>query len=66
MRLLSKMPSRLAAPVLTVDAGKMHKVDPRNVESLFGMWTGKCHTRPPGKHADQLTCESVFKVRRLN
>ena len=36
------MPSRLAAPVLTVDAGKMHKVDPRNVESLFGMWMGKC------------------------
>ncbi|KAF7503019.1 hypothetical protein GJ744_004726 [Endocarpon pusillum] len=38
------MPSRLAAPVLTVDAGKMHKVDPRNVESLFGMWTvfSKC------------------------
>jgi hypothetical protein len=36
------MPSRLAAPVLTVDAGKMHKVDPRNVESLFGMWTGTC------------------------
>lgn len=35
------MPSRLAAPVLTVDAGKMRKVDPRNVESLFGMWTGK-------------------------
>jgi hypothetical protein len=37
---LDTMPSRLAAPVLTVDAGKMHKVDPRNVESLFGMWTG--------------------------
>lgn len=36
------MPSRLAAPVLTVDAGKMHKVDPRNVESLFGMWMGSC------------------------
>ncbi|KAA6413236.1 MAG: hypothetical protein FRX48_02980 [Lasallia pustulata] len=33
------MPSRLAAPVLTVNAGKMHKVDTRNVENLFGMWT---------------------------
>lgn len=44
VRLLDTMPSRLAAPVLTVDAGKMHKVDPRNVESLFGMWTGKWHS----------------------
>ncbi|ETN39120.1 uncharacterized protein HMPREF1541_05343 [Cyphellophora europaea CBS 101466] len=38
------MPSRLNAPVLTLDAAKMHQVDPRNVESLFGMWTvfNKC------------------------
>ncbi|MCJ1480990.1 hypothetical protein MMC06_001146 [Schaereria dolodes] len=38
------MPTRIAAPVLTVDAGKMHKVDTRNVENLFGMWTvfSKC------------------------
>ncbi|KAI9748201.1 MAG: hypothetical protein M4579_007288, partial [Chaenotheca gracillima] len=38
------MPSRLAAPVLTVDAAKMHKVDTRNVENLFGMWAvfSKC------------------------
>jgi hypothetical protein len=38
------MPSRLTAPVLTLDAAKMHQVDPRNVESLFGMWTvfNKC------------------------
>ncbi|KAI9878702.1 MAG: hypothetical protein M1830_010746 [Pleopsidium flavum] len=38
------MPSRLAAPVVTVDAAKMHKVDTRNVENLFGMWTvfSKC------------------------
>ncbi|KAH0548581.1 hypothetical protein GP486_007875 [Trichoglossum hirsutum] len=33
------MPPRLASPVLTVDAGKIAKVDPRNVENLFGMWT---------------------------
>ncbi|MCJ1477749.1 hypothetical protein MMC13_006422 [Lambiella insularis] len=32
------MPTRLAAPVLTVDANKMHKIDTRNVENLFGMW----------------------------
>ena len=33
------MPSRLTAPVLTLDVAKMHQIDPRNVESLFGMWT---------------------------
>lgn len=38
------MPARLNAPVLTLDAAKMHQIDPRNVESLFGMWTvfSKC------------------------
>ncbi|KAI9702853.1 MAG: hypothetical protein M1836_008067 [Candelina mexicana] len=38
------MPSRLAATVLTVDAGKMHQVDTRNAENLFGMWSvfSKC------------------------
>ncbi|KPI40220.1 uncharacterized protein AB675_11459 [Cyphellophora attinorum] len=38
------MPSRLQAPVLTLDAAKMQEVDPRNIESLFGMWTvfNKC------------------------
>ena len=30
--------------MLSVDAGKMHKVDTRNVENLFGMWTGWCST----------------------
>jgi len=33
------MPSRLNTPVLTVDAGLIHKVDTRNVENLFSMWT---------------------------
>ncbi|KAH7346488.1 hypothetical protein BKA65DRAFT_551394 [Rhexocercosporidium sp. MPI-PUGE-AT-0058] len=33
------MPSRLTTPVLTVDAGLIHKVDTRNVENLFSMWT---------------------------
>ncbi|KAM0131904.1 hypothetical protein ACHAP3_006646 [Botrytis cinerea] len=33
------MPSRLNAPVLTVDAGLIHKVDTRNVENLYSMWT---------------------------
>ncbi|KAG9232410.1 hypothetical protein BJ875DRAFT_81021 [Amylocarpus encephaloides] len=33
------MPARLSAPVLTVDVGLMHKVDTRNVENLFSMWT---------------------------
>lgn len=35
------MPIRLATPLLSVDVGKMSKVDTRNVENLFGMWTGK-------------------------
>ncbi|KAH8816054.1 hypothetical protein F5884DRAFT_207079 [Xylogone sp. PMI_703] len=33
------MPSKLDAPVLTVDVGLIHKVDTRNVENLFSMWT---------------------------
>lgn len=33
------MPSGLNAPVLTVDVGLIHKVDTRNVENLFSMWT---------------------------
>ncbi|KAF4635557.1 hypothetical protein G7Y89_g2528 [Cudoniella acicularis] len=33
------MPARLDAPVLTVDVGLIHKVDTRNVENLFSMWT---------------------------
>lgn len=35
------MPSRLDAPVLTVDVGLIHQVDTRNVENLFSMWTGE-------------------------
>ena len=37
----ASMPPRLAAPVLTVDAGKMHQIDTRNVENLHSMWTGE-------------------------
>lgn len=36
-----KMPSRLSAPVLTVDAAKMRKVDTANTQSLHGMWLGE-------------------------
>ena len=36
-----RMPSRLSAPLLTVDAGKMHKVDTTNPENLHGMWMGE-------------------------
>ncbi|GAD97570.1 hypothetical protein ANI_1_316094 [Paecilomyces variotii No. 5] len=32
------MPSRLSTPVLTVDAGKIRKVDTASVQSLHGMW----------------------------
>ncbi|OAA70282.1 hypothetical protein ISF_02256 [Cordyceps fumosorosea ARSEF 2679] len=33
------MPHRLDAPVLTVDANVIHKVDTANPANLFGMWT---------------------------
>ncbi|KIN01192.1 hypothetical protein OIDMADRAFT_122620 [Oidiodendron maius Zn] len=33
------MPATLDTPVLTVDVGLIHKVDTRNVENLFSMWT---------------------------
>ncbi|KAI9736537.1 MAG: hypothetical protein M1818_006048 [Claussenomyces sp. TS43310] len=38
------MPPRLDTPVLTVDVGLIHKVDTRNVENLFSMWSvfSKC------------------------
>ncbi len=35
------MPSGLGMPVLSVDAGKMRRIDTRNVENLFGMWSGE-------------------------
>jgi hypothetical protein len=37
----STMPATLDTPVLTVDVGLIHKVDTRNVENLFSMWTGE-------------------------
>ncbi|EXJ89550.1 hypothetical protein A1O3_02617 [Capronia epimyces CBS 606.96] len=38
------MPSRLSAPVLSLDAGKMHEIDPSNACSLMAMWSifAKC------------------------
>ncbi|KAI9807723.1 MAG: hypothetical protein M1826_004481 [Phylliscum demangeonii] len=41
---LASMSMRLRAPVLTVDAAEMRKIDPRNVNTLFGMWSvfSKC------------------------
>ncbi|KAI9796370.1 MAG: hypothetical protein M1833_006375 [Piccolia ochrophora] len=38
------MPSRLSAPVVTVDTAKIRQVDTRNVENLHSMWTvfSKC------------------------
>lgn len=41
------MPIRLETPLLSIDAGKMHKVDTRNVENLFGMWTGEWSLHSP-------------------
>lgn len=33
------MPSSLETPVLTVDANTIHRIDTRNVENLFSIWT---------------------------
>jgi hypothetical protein len=49
------MPSRLNAPVLIVDVGLIHKVDTRNVENLFSMWTGEC-PRWNWVHRQRVTC----------
>lgn len=49
------MPSRLNAPVLTVDVGLIHKVDTRNVENLFSMWMGEC-PRWNWVHRQRVTC----------
>lgn len=48
----------LHAPVLQLDAARMHEIDPRNVENLFGMWTvfSKCaSTIPDGKRLENLS-----------
>ena len=37
------MPPGLETPVLSVDAGKLRRIDTRNVENLFGMWSGEQH-----------------------
>ncbi|CUS07010.1 unnamed protein product [Tuber aestivum] len=38
------MPSRLSSPMLSLDINHIAKVDPRNVDNLFSMWTifSKC------------------------
>jgi hypothetical protein len=36
-----RMPATLDTPVFTIDVGLIHKVDTRNVENLFSMWTGE-------------------------
>ena len=54
------MPTRLAAPVVTVDVNKMHKIDTRNVENLFGMWTGES-SQPATVYSSWLTLrQTVF------
>lgn len=48
----------LHAPVLQLDVARMHEIDPRNVENLFGMWTvfSKCaNTIPDGKRLENLS-----------
>ena len=63
------MPSRLDTPVLTVDAALIHKVDTRNVENLFSMWTGEHLRRASGPRvgtSSELTnAFSLLQVRRI-
>ena len=54
------MSPRLNAPVLSVDIAKMHKIDPRNVESLYGMWTGKWPKLAQSGDATDLMPTTVF------
>ncbi|KAL8693061.1 MAG: hypothetical protein Q9218_002025 [Villophora microphyllina] len=55
------MPSRLASSLLTVDTGKMHQIDPRNVENLHSMWAD---TIDEGRRLENLswrvwTCQTL-------
>ena len=56
------MPIRLESPLLSIDAGQLHKVDTRNVENLFGMWSGECsrNESTPGLQTDPGILEPVF------
>ncbi|KAL9606141.1 MAG: hypothetical protein Q9179_000711 [Wetmoreana sp. 5 TL-2023] len=52
------MPSRLASSLLTVDTGKMHQIDTRNVENLYSLWTvfSKCaDTIEEGRRLENLS-----------
>ncbi|KAK5103145.1 hypothetical protein LTS08_003949 [Lithohypha guttulata] len=47
-----------AAPVLELKLDKLHEIDPRNVENLFGMWTvfSRCaSTIPDGKRLENMS-----------
>ncbi len=35
------MPSRMETAVFKMDVAKMHEVDTKKVENLYGMWSGK-------------------------
>lgn len=42
-----RMPPRLEMPLLSVHAEKMRRIDTRNVDNLFGLWTGEDHRALP-------------------
>ena len=60
------MPIRLAAPLFSVDAEKMQRVDTRNVENLFGMWSGMSHLRflRTRRLANDSSHQSIQQMRR--
>lgn len=51
----------LTAPVLVLNTERINEIDPRNVESLFGMWTGR--SNPSSKHGSSADRGSFLKVR---
>lgn len=52
--------------MLSVDAAKMHKVDTRNVENLFGMWTGEISLHSNREAAILNVSISLFKMCRVD
>lgn len=52
--------------MLSVDAAKMHKVDTRNVENLFGMWTGEILLHSNHEASVLNVPTSLFKMCRLD
>ena len=57
----------METPMLKVDVAKMHKVDTKNVENLFGMWSGTgFHIRHILVSITNPLRRSLLKMRRID